>query len=729
MAIIYHEQQRVFQLDTPRTSYLIGIADKEGFIGNIYYGARVPCGEDLRYLMRLEEKPFVPPQNPRERVSFYDVFPFEYPTWGSGNFREPCLRLADLNGGGNCDLLYSSHRIFPGKPALQGLPAAYGDAGECATLELICSDDPAGLKVHLFYTVFEDSDVICRSACIENASSSPLTLNAALSASLELDNRDFDIITLPGSWAREREIDRRPLSSGKQGAYSLRGISSHQFQPFLALCQHNADQSRGLVYGMSFVYSGNFLAQAELDQFNRVRMVMGIHPEGFCWRLESGESFQTPEVLFTCSNAGIGGMSREYHRFLRRHLIRGQNKHRPTLVNSWEACYFDFDHDRLMQLGRQAAAHGIELLVVDDGWFGERNDDTTSLGDWTVNEKKLPGGLKRLGEELAQLGVGLGIWMEPEMISPDSRLYREHPDYAMSIPGRSPALARSQLVLDLCRKEVRDCVYEQITQVLQSAPISYLKWDMNRPLTDVYSSSLPADRQGEAAHRYVLGLYELQERLVSDFPDLLLENCCSGGGRFDAGMLYYSPQIWTSDNTEAIDRLGIQEATALVYPFSSMGAHVAACPSHTNGRVTPFHTRGRVSLPGCFGYEMDLGKLTQEESAVIAEQMEEYLRLRPVFHEGEYYRLASYRENHRYDAFMVVNEDMGLAVICFTQVMSRAYRRSLRLTLEGLEPSALYREQNTGVIRSGAGWMNGGILFEAKQADFYSELVVLEKMS
>ena len=713
MPIFYNEQERVFRLDTPRTTYLIGLAGSERFLGHVYYGPRVP-DDNMGYLMRLEERPFTPDSNSGDRASFYDCFPFEYPAWGGGNFREPCLRTAQ--GGGNCELFYDGHSISSGKPALEGLPAAYGPEGDCETLEIVLRDPVSGVRVHLLYTVFEDVDAICRSALIENCGSAAVDLTAALSASLELDNEDFDLITLHGSWAREQTIDRRPLSSGKQAAFSLRGISSHQFHPFLALCEHGAAQERGLAYGMSLVYSGNFLVQAELDQFNKVRAVVGVHPDGFSWRLEPGASFQTPEAVLVCSGEGLGGMSRAYHDFFRRHLIRGQKKRRPTLLNSWEACYFDFDHDRLLHLGQEAAKYGIELLVVDDGWFGKRNDETTSLGDWAVNEEKLPGGLKRLGEELAELGVALGVWIEPEMVSPDSDLYRAHPDYALAVPGRIPTLARNQFVLDLTRKEVR------------SAPISYVKWDMNRPLTDVYSASLPPERQGETAHRYVLGLYELQERLITDFPDILLENCCSGGGRFDPGMLYYSPQIWTSDNAEAVDRLVIQEGTALLYPLSAMGAHVAACPSHVNGRITPFQVRGRVSLPGCFGYELDLDKLSREEQALIPGQLAEYRELAPVFHEGDYYRLASCRENGTYDAFLSVTKDKTLAAVLYTQIRSRAYRRSLRLRLAGLEETARYRRRDTGEVRSGAGWMRGGVLMEAVLSDYLSALVVLEKV-
>lgn len=556
----------------------------------------------------------------------------------------------------------------------------------------------------------------------------PLELTTILSACLDTDNLDFDLITLHGTWGGEQQIDRRRLGPGRHTAFSERGISSHQYHPFLALAEHTATQEHGLVYGMSFLYSGSFLAQAELDQFDHVRAAIGIQPEGFCWRLEPGESFQTPEAVLVCSNTGVGGMSRTFHDFFRQHLIRGQNKYRPSLVNSWEGVYFDFNMDRLLQLGREAADAGIELLVLDDGWFGRRNDDKTSLGDWVVNEEKLPGGLKRLGEELGKMGVKLGLWLEPEMISPDSDLYRAHPDYAMTIPGRVPAQARNQLVLDITRQEVRDHIYEQIAAVLRSAPISYVKWDMNRPLTDVYSPSLPPERQGEVLHRYVLGVYELQERLLADFPDILLENCCSGGGRFDGGMLYYGPQFWGSDNTEAISRLAIQEGIALIYPLSAIGAHVAACPSHSNGRTTPFLTRGRVSLPGCFGYELDLSKLTGEEKAMIKEQLKEYQEFGPVFHNGDYYRLASYKENHTYDALMAVTKDKTMAVVNYVQVTPRHPGRSLRLPLAGLDANRLYRDRESGVVRSGAGWMYGGLLLPSMSGDYQSKLIVLEEV-
>lgn len=726
MSISYHEKERVFRLDTPNSTYLIGIVDTEGFLGHVYYGRRIPdC--DMGYLLRPRENR-VPSQNNRNRLGFYDTLPTEYPGHGIGDLRQSCLELETPEGYRACGLTYRDHRIYGGKPALEGLPATYGTEEDCTTLELTAEDRALGLTVRLYYTVFEKIDAICRSVRVENTTGSGLKLQSVLSACLDMDNRDYDLVTLHGNWALERMISRRSLSWGKQGVSSLRGISSHQEQPFMALAEHTATQTRGEVYAMNFVYSGNFLGQVEMNQQGHLRMVMGINPEDFCWDLAAGESFQAPEVVMVYSCTGLDGMTHAFHDLYRGHLVRGpyKDKARPSVINNWEGTYFQFDTQKLLDIGREAAAAGIEMLVLDDGWFGRRNNDNSSLGDWYVNEEKLPGGLKYLVDELNKMGLRFGLWVEPEMVSPDSDLYRAHPDYALQIPGREPTQSREQLVLDISRKEVRDHIYGMIHKVLSSANVEYIKWDMNRALTDVYSRALPAGAQGELYHRYVLGVYELQERLLTDFPNLLLENCSSGGGRFDPGMLYYSPQIWTSDNTDAIDRLKIQEGTALVYPLSSMGAHVAACPSHTNYRSTPFETRGHVSLPGCFGYELDLTKLTPEEKAMIPGQLEDYRKYGPVFRTGDYYRLASYSENHEYDALMAVTKDKRLAVIDYVQVLSRYRGRAVCLRLSGLDEALRYRCSETGEIHSGAAWMYGGLLLPKLKGDFLSCLIVLE---
>lgn len=727
MSIIYDAVARVFALDTPRSSYRIGIVGAEGFVTHLYYGRRVPDVKMDQLLWLGFGEPEAYGQT-GDQVRFHGAMPMEYPTAGVGDFRTPCLAVEGSDGGRACALVYAGHRIYDGKKPLPGLPATFGTADECATLEIDCVDPVLGLLVTLRYTVFEALDAVCRNALIRNDGAQAIRLTSALSACLDMPNRDFDVLTLHGNWSCERMQNRRPLVRGKQGVGSVLGRSSHEENPFVALLEHAATQTQGQVYAMNFVYSGNFLMEAEMNQQEQLRLVTGIHPEGFCWTLGPGDSFQTPEVVLVYSDRGLSGMTHTFHDLYRKHLVRGpyRDKPRPSLINNWEATYFDFDTEKLLSIARTAAKTGVELFVLDDGWFGQRDDDVCSLGDWVVNERKLPGGLKYLSDEIHKLGMRFGLWVEPEMVSPNSDLYRAHPDYALQNPGRAPTLARTQLVLDLSRQEVRDCIYGQLHDVLSSARIEYVKWDMNRPLTNVQSAALPADRQGELYHRYMLGVYELQERMLADFPHLLLENCSSGGGRFDPGMLYYSPQIWTSDNTDAIDRLRIQEGTALVYPLSSMGAHVAACPSHTNGRITPFATRGLVSLIGCFGYELDLTKLTEEELAQIPEQLTLYRTYGDVFRTGDYYRLASFAENGEHDVLMAVTKDRRRAVLVYVQVLSRE-RQPVRVVYpQGLDEALRYRSSETGEVHSGAGWMYGGMALPRMKGDFLGKWIVLE---
>lgn len=725
MAITYFEKERIFKLDTPNSSYVIGIVDKENFVGHVYYGKKLRDA-NIAYLLRTGEGPFVPSENNRERVSFYDTFPMEYAGNGLGDYRRSSISVRTAGGHTAVSLFYVSHKIYAGKPGLAGLPATFGDENACETLELLCEDPVLGLKVTLLYTAFSDVDVITRSVRIEN-NGEMLYLTKALSFSMDMDNRDFTLLTMHGSWARERMLEHRKVKKGFMGVESVRGESSHQEHPFMALAAGNADQSQGEVYGMHFVYSGNFIGQVELGQFDTVRVGMGIHPENFCWKLEKGESFQTPEVVLVYSDTGYDGMTHQFHELYRNHLIRSEykDKKRPILINNWEATYFDFNTEKLLSIAKKASELGIEMLVMDDGWFGHRNDDSTSLGDWFVNEKKLPGGLNYLVDEVNKLGMKFGIWMEPEMISPDSELYKEHPDWAIAVKGRTGTLSRNQYVLDFSRKDVRDCIYEKIRAILNSANIEYVKWDMNRQLTDLGSLALPADRQGELSHRYVLGVYEMQERLTRDFPDLLLENCSGGGARFDPGMLYYSPQIWCSDDTDAIERLGIQEGTALIYPLSAMGAHVSDCPNHTVGRNTPFKTRGEVALAGTFGYELDITKIAKEEQEQIPQQTAMYHKYNDLVREGDYYRIASYRENHFYDCYMVVSKDKKEALVTFVTVHARPNYHSLKVRLQGLNPNLDYRlegEMENECVYGGDLLMNAGMLVPSEQGDYRSYL-------
>ena len=623
-----------------------------------------------------------------------------------------------------CEVTYVSHEIYKGKKKLAGLPASFGKEDEVETLDITCQDEILGLTAVLSYSVFEKENVITRSVRVANTGSQTLKVEKIYSACLDMDNENFQMISLHGSWARERQIQRGALHYGKQVVSSFRGESSHQEHPFIALVTPETTQRQGRVYAMNFIYSGNFTAQAELTQFDSVRMIMGLNSEEFTWVLKPGEEFQAPEVVMVYSGGGLGKMTRSFHGFYRDHLIRSAYNHkkRPILINNWEATYFDFNTDKLLDIAREAGKDGIEMLVMDDGWFGRRNSDNCSLGDWTVNEEKITGGLKHLVEEVNKIGLKFGIWMEPEMISPDSELYAAHPDWAIQIPGREATQSRQQYVLDLSRPEIRDYVYGCISKVLHSANIEYVKWDMNRQLCDMGSIWLGKENQQELFHRYVLGVYELQERLVTEFPDLLLENCSGGGARFDPGMLYYSPQIWCSDDTDAIERLRIQEGTALVYPLSAMGAHVSVCPNHTVGRVTPFETRGHVALAGTFGYELDITRLSGEEHKIVQDQIKMYHKYHDLVREGDYYRIASYSENHYYDCWAVAAKDKSEVLLTYVQVMAAANMHSRKLRLDGFDPAAGYRLESTGAVYTGEMLMKAGFLFKDFWGDFQSRL-------
>ncbi len=724
MGIKYYEQQRIYKLDTPHTSYIMAAVDAENFLGHVYYGERLE-DYDLTYLLRTGEAPFVPSENSRERCSFMDCFPMEYAGHGAGDYRDGCIRVRSKGGHSAINLTVVSHDIYDGKKKLEGLPATFGGVKECSTLEIHCEDAVLGLKATLMYTVFEDVDAIARSVKVTNVSGEEIYLTKVLSACLDMDNKAFERITLHGSWARERRIQRQKAGYGKYAVSSLRGEPGHQEHPFMALVTEGTSQDTGEVYAMNLVYSGNFIVQEEISQFDSVRMTIGINPDDFCWKLKPQESFQAPEAVLVYSAEGIGGMTRSFHDLYRKHLIRSpyKDKKRPILINNWEATYFEFDTDKLISIAKQASELGIEMLVMDDGWFGRRNNDDCALGDWQVNEEKLKGGLEYLVSEVNKLGMKFGIWFEPEMISPDSDLYRAHPDWAFAVPGRTPAMARQQYVLDLTRKEVRDYAYECVAKILRGANIEYVKWDMNRPLCDIGSIGLPAQQQGELYHRYVLALYEMQERLITEFPGLLLENCSGGGARFDAGMLYYSPQIWCSDDTDAVERLMIQEGTSLIYPLSTMGAHVSDCPNHEVGRVTPFETRGYVALAGTFGYELDVTKISEDDREMIPKQVAMYHKYNDLVREGDYYRIASYGENQSYDCYAVVSKDKKEALVTYVQVLNRPSSHSRRICLKGLDAQTRYRVDGMDGIYRGNTLMKAGIQIENMRGDFMGKII------
>ncbi len=719
MSIIYNEKERIFKLDTSGASYIMGIEEKLGHLVHIYYGKK------LRGMGSPVPLPVI---NPVNKLWFMDGNPMEYPAKGCGDFRQHCIEIETKEGYTALEPVYVSHSIYEGKPKLKGLPATFAKDDECSTLEIVLYDKPSKVEVVLLYSVFDKLDVITRSVRVNNKGTDAVYLKKVLSACLDMANQDYEMITLSGAWGRERDIVRRKITRGRNGVYSERGVSGHQENPFMAIVTPETTQSVGEVYAMNFVYSGNHEAVCELTNSNMVRMVMGINPYKFSWKLEKDGEFTAPEVVMVHSSEGLGGMTRTFHDLYRKHLIRGKycNIKRPVLINNWEATYFNFDTEKLLDIARQASKVGIEMLVVDDGWFGNRYDDNRALGDWFVNEDKIKGGLQYLVSEVNKLGMKFGMWFEPEMVCPDSELFRAHPDWAFSIPGRNAAFQRNQMVLDITRKEVRDYIVESMSKVLKSGNVEYIKWDMNRALTDVASTELPCDRQGEIYHRYVLGVYELQDRITTEFPHILLENCSSGGGRYDPGMLYYSPQIWCSDNAEAIDRLTIQEGTALVYPLSTMGAHVTDCPNHCVGRITPFETRGIVALAGTFGYELDVTKISEEERNMIPHQIAMYHKYNDIVREGDYYRLASYSENGVYDSYMVVSKDKSEALVTYVSVRTVAGYPDPVIKLAGLVEDKIYHVDVLDRDVPGDVLMNYGLPVLHEHGDYKARLYYLK---
>ncbi|MBR3057640.1 MAG: alpha-galactosidase [Clostridiales bacterium] len=743
--ITVDELQGMLRLDTANTTYVMEISNGL-YLGHLYYGARLPSG-DLSFRSAFNT-PMSEETRKKEFVIYMDGMDFEYPGWGMGDSREGAIKVKDAGGVTRTNLLYRGYRISMSKALVPGLPATFGDApgeGEVPTLEVDLEDPDTGLFVTLFYSAFWEEDVIARRVEVKNKGSQDLVLERVLSAAMDMpakdrQGRDFELLTYCGTWAREFTRDVRPIGLGKTGVSSIIGKTNNRMQPFLGLMSPGTTQETGEIYGWNFLYSGNFASFVEKNSFGGIRVSVGIHPEEFSWTLEPGQVFYSPEVVMTYSDSGLGQMSRNFHDLYRNHLIRGawKDRKRPILINNWEATYFDFDTDKLLAIAKTAKECGIEMLVMDDGWFGKRNDPDSSLGDWWVNEEKLQGGLTRLGSELEAMGMKFGIWFEPEMVSPDSELYRAHPDWAIAVPGREPSRSRNQLVLDVSREDVRDYIFTSMCKVLHSAKIAYVKWDMNRHLTDVYSALLPSERQGEMMHRYVLGVYDLQERLLKEFPELLLENCSSGGARFDPGMLYFSPQIWTSDDTDAYERIRIQEGAAALYPLSSLGAHVSICPNHVTGRNVPFMTRGHVALAGTFGYELDITQLSDEEKGMIRQQTALFHKFNDLVRNGDYYRMASFQETGFYDCYGVVSRDKSEMLLTFIHVMNQPCKPNRWICISGLDPEKKYRVEEVGMEKEespdadgkapvvcetyGAMLQNAGLIVPCRYGDFQSVL-------
>lgn len=642
MPIVADAEKRLFTLHTKNTTYQMK-ADSLGTLLHVYFGERTD-DSDKSYAICLRGRGFS--GNPYEmgkesRDYSLDVLPQEYSCYGTGDYRITALKVQNGDGSMSVTLRYKGYQVSKGKYSIPGLPAVYAEVKEADTLEVILEDPASGIELHLLYGVLYEYDIITRAVKIVNRGPDGIVLQKAASMNLDWTNGDYEWLTFYGGHVMERSIQRDELGHGIHAIGSVRGTSSHQYNPFTIVCERNADEERGRCYGFSFLYSGEFQMEAEKDQVNQTRLICGIHPDNFAWNLQPGEAFDTPEVMMTYSAAGMGIVSRNLHRTIRENICRGEwkAKRRPVLINNWEATYFDFTGEQLVGLAKNAAELGVELFVLDDGWFGKRDDDNSGLGDWFPNEKKLGCSLKELAEKIVACGVQFGLWFEPEGISEDSDLYREHPDWAVMIPGRKPDLSRNQLVLDFSRKDVQDHIIGRMSMLFEETPISYVKWDFNRSICDKYSMALAAQNQGEFAHRYVLGLYRVLETLTTRFPHILFEGCSGGGGRFDVGMLYYTTQIWCSDNSDAIARLEIQYGTSFGYPASTMGAHVSAVPNHQTRRSTPLSTRGCVAMAGTFGYELDVTKLSEAEKAKVRQQISRFKEYYDLIQYGEYYRL------------------------------------------------------------------------------------------
>ncbi len=711
MPIQFLADQHVFCLHGPRFTYAIQ-ARPGGEPAHLYWGKRLTdrphAGERLTGLIYPEKDGAFSALAASDVTALsVETLTREYPGAGGLDPRMPAVRVHRPKDGSRLlELRYAGHEIIAGKPPLAGLPATYAETDdEAQTLRVDLVDAPTGVRVELFYSVFRDHNALTRSVRVVNTGGENLEIERLLSASVDFP-ADLGVgggrfLHLSGSWGRERDLYDYPLRPGLQAVESRRGTSSHAHNPFMALLASGADEEHGRVFGFSLVYSGNFFAGLEVDSRGLTRAGIGLHPDDFRWHLAPGESFQSPEAVLVFSDAGLGAMSRTYHRLYRERLCRGKwrDRRRPVLINNWEATYFDFNADRIEQLARTASGLGIELLVLDDGWFGHRDDDRSSLGDWDITDRrKLPGGLDDLARRVNAAGLGFGLWFEPEMVSPDSELYRQHPDWCLHVPGRTRSEGRNQLILDLSRPEICEEIYRKVAGVLRSAPIEYVKWDMNRTFAETGSATLPPERQREVPHRYMLGLYAMLERLTAEFPDVLFESCASGGGRYDPGMLSYMPQTWTSDDSDAFERLAIQHGTSLVYPLSSMAAHVSAVPNHQVGRLTPLATRfATACISGAFGYELAIDALPESEKDAIRQQVRFSQAMADLVRTGDFYRLFSaFDPAVPGTAWMIVSTEKTTALVVFISGLARALAPRRRLALRGLDPAADYRVERLG---------------------------------
>ncbi len=700
MGITIHESIKQFHLYNSKISYVLGVL-RDGTIGHFYYGSRIHEDEVVEEVRPKGCRPLCCGPSFDEEYSKETTL-FEYPSFGSGDFRSPSIEVLQENGAYLTDLRYVGHRVIQGKQGIPGLPSAYvQDDWQARTLEIDCVDEVAGLAVTLSYTIWEEYPTICRHATMKNIGEGVLRLNETMSVCLDLPDQNYTWLQFEGAWARERYPRERDLSSGITQIESVRGHSSANYNPFVILKRPRTDEERGEAIGVHLAYSGNFIARSQADPYGGLRFTMGIHPRWFSWELQKGESFETPEAILTYTKTGLNDLSQNIARFLNNQMVKSpyQNKPRPILLNNWEATEMDFTEEKILNIARKGKEAGVELFVLDDGWFGKRNNDYAGLGDWFANIEKLPEGLGGLSRKINDLGLQFGFWIEAEMVNEDSDLYRAHPDWVLAVPGRDRSLGRHQMVLDYSKQEVVDNIYNQLADVISNANIAYIKWDMNRSITECFSQGAPASKEGMTYHKYILGVYSLYERLTKAFPEILFESCASGGGRFDAGILQYAPQAWCSDDTDGHERVKIQFGTSYGYPVVSMGAHVSASPNQQTGRKMSIGARANIACFGTFGYELDLNEISEEDFREVTRQIAFMKEYRGVFQYGDLYRLQT-PFDHNTAAWMVVSKDKKTAILATYKSLKTPNTGNEWIPLQGLDPDLVYTvtrvEQNSG---------------------------------
>ncbi len=720
-----------FHLQNSKISYVFNVM-KNNQLGHLHFGKRIQNRDNFDHLCVARAGVLAPFPFKDDPDFTLETLKQEYPSFGTGDYRTPAFQIETENGSRVTNFEYKSHNIYEGKNSIEAQPHIHGDGIE--TLEIVLHDSVIDCDLVLYYSIFKDEAGIVRSAKFVNNSDQEVKILSAMSSCVDFYDSDYEMISLDGAWARERHINTRKLTSGLQSVSSARGASSAQHNPFIALKRESTNEHTGEAIGFNLVYSGNFTASAEVDSYDVTRVLIGINPFEFTWTLDKGENFHTPESVIVYSENGLNGMSQAYHNIYRNNLMRGKykDKARPILINNWEATYFDFTEDSILTIATKAKELGVELFVLDDGWFGERSDDTTSLGDWYVNLEKIPSGIAGLAKKINDIGLDFGLWFEPEMANEVSKLYNEHSDYIIQTPNRALSYGRHQYVLDFSRKDVVDHIFNMMCETIDDANISYIKWDMNRNITEAYSVSLAPSRQKEFFHRYILGVYDLYERLTIKYPEILFESCASGGARFDPALLYYAPQAWTSDDTDAVERLSIQYGTSMAYPIVSMGSHVAAVPNHQVNRITGLDMRANVAYFGTFGYELDVNKMTPEEQEAVKAQIVFFKKYREAIQYGTFSRLMS---GNVY-SWQVVSKDEKTVIFAYYKVLATPNPSIKKIRLTNLDENATYVCEKTGREFYGDELMNVGHicvpefsneLKESDKGDFTSQIYVFTK--